>query len=75
MDQPVVSDVEPRYVIILDYSCGEIIKIRLTDEQLKESDSYPDFESYLSTLEDRYDFRLKDCCWMCCENLTERSFL
>lgn len=66
---------EPRYVIILDYSCGEVIKIRLTDEQLKESDNYPDFESYLSTLEKEYEFRLKDCYWMCCESLTERSFL
>lgn len=65
----------PNYVVILDYSVGEIIKIKLTEEQIKESEKYSDFESYLSTLEDRYGFRLKDCYWMSCENLTERSFL
>ena len=75
MGQQVVSNMEPRYVIILDYCCGEVIKIRLTDEQLRESEKYDDFESYLATLEDKYDFRLKDCYWMTCENLTERSYL
>lgn len=62
------------YVIILDYSVGEIIKIKLDKEQIKESEKYDDFESYLETLEDKYDFRLKDCLWMTCENLIERSF-
>lgn len=65
----------PNYVIILDYSIGEIIKIRLNEKQIEESEKYNDFESYLATLEDKYDFRLKDCLWMACENLTERSFL
>lgn len=65
----------PNYVVILDYSVGEIIKIRLDKKQIEESEKYDDFESYLETLEDKYDFRLKDCLWMTCENLTERSFL
>lgn len=65
----------PNYVVILDYSVGEIIKIRLDEKQIEESEKYDDFESYLATLEDKYDFRLKDCLWMTCENLTERSFL
>lgn len=62
------------YIIILDYSVGEIIKIKLNEEQIKESEKYDDFESYLETLEDKYDFRLRDCLWMVCENLIERSF-
>lgn len=65
----------PNYIVILDYSVGEIIKIRLDEKQIEESEKYDDFESYLATLEDKYDFRLKDCLWMTCENLTERSFL
>lgn len=65
----------PNYVVILDYSVGEIIKIGLDEKQIEESEKYDDFESYLATLEDKYDFRLKDCLWMTCENLTERSFL
>ena len=46
---------ETNYIIILDYSAGEVIKIRLTKEQIKESEKYDDFETFLSTLEEEYD--------------------
>ena len=49
---------EPRYVIILDFCIGVLNIIRLTDEEVKESERYDDFEEYLSTLEDKYGFRL-----------------
>lgn len=49
---------ETNYIIILDYSIGEVIKIRLDRQQIEESERYDDFESYLSTLEDKYNFRL-----------------
>ena len=62
------------YIIILDYSVGEVIKIKLTQEQIKELENYDDFESFLSTLEDEYDFRLKDCLWMVTESYQERSY-
>ena len=62
------------YVVILDYSVGEVIKIKLNEEQIKESEKYDDFESYLETLEDKYDFRMKDCYWMSCDTLTTRKF-
>ena len=62
------------YVVILDYSVGEVIKIKLNEEQIKESEKYDDFESYLETLEDKYDFRLKDCLWMVCDTLITRKF-
>ena len=65
---------ETNYIIILDYSAGEVIKIRLTKEQIKESEKYDDFETFLSTLEEEYDFRVKDCLWMCTENYQERSY-
>ncbi len=65
---------ETNYIIILDYSVGEVIKIRLTKEQIKESEKYDDFETFLSTLEEVYDFRLKDCLWMCTESYQERSY-
>ena len=61
------------YLIILDYSVGEVIKIKLTPKQIEESEKYDDFEEFLSTLEEKYDFRLKDCLWMCTENYQERS--
>lgn len=65
---------ETNYIIILDYSVGEVIKIKLTQEQIKESEKYDDFETFLGTLEEKYDFRLKDCVWMCTENYQERSY-
>jgi hypothetical protein len=61
---------EPRYVLLLDYNSGNLIIIRLTDDELKASERYDDFEEFLATLEDRYQFRLKDCNWMTTESLT-----
>lgn len=60
---------EPRYVIILDFCIGALNIIRLTNGEVKESERYDDFESFLSTLEDKYDFRLNNCQWMITENL------
>lgn len=60
---------EPKYVLILDYCCGALNIIELTDEEINESYNYEDFESFLVTIEDKYGFRLKDCNWMTTENL------
>ena len=66
---------ETNYVIHLDYSNGEIIKIRLSDKEIQKSESYEDFEMFLSTIESQYNFRLKDCYWMSVEYLQERSYI
>ena len=60
---------EPRYVIILDFCIDALNIIRLTDEEVKESEQYNDFEEYLSTWENKYGFRLNNCQWMTTENL------
>lgn len=60
---------EPRYVIILDFCIGVLNIIRLTDDEVKESEKYDDFENFLSTLEDKYGFKLNNCQWMTTENL------
>ena len=62
------------YLVLLDYSVGELIKIRLTEEEKIESESYEDFEEFIYTLEDKYYFKLSNCSWMCCEVLSERSY-
>lgn len=62
------------YIIILDFSVGEVIRIKLTEEQMQESERYDDFEDYLETLEEKYDFRMKDCQWMVTETYCERNF-
>lgn len=60
---------EPKYVLILDYCIGVLNIIELTEEEIKESEKYDDFESFLVTIEEKYGFRLKDCSWMTTENL------
>ena len=60
---------EPKYVIILDFCIGALNIIKLTEEELRESEKYNDFESFLSTLEDKYGFRLDNCQWMTTEIL------
>ena len=65
---------ETNYLILLDYSVGELIKIRLTEQEKIESESYQDFEEFIYTLENKYDFKLSNCSWMCCEVLSERSY-
>ena len=62
------------FLILFDYSAGELIKIRLTEEEKIESESYEDFEEFIYTLEDKYNFRLSNCSWMSCDVLSERSY-
>ncbi len=38
---------EPRYVLILDFCVGCLNIIRLTDEELRESENYENFENFL----------------------------
>ena len=62
------------FLILLGCSVGELIKIRLTEQEKIESESYQDYEEFIYTLEDKYNFRLSNCSWMCCEVLSERSY-
>ena len=62
------------YIVLLDYSVGEVIKIRLSTEEKIESEKYKDFSEFLETLEDKYGFNLNCCSWMSCEVLSERSY-
>lgn len=60
---------ETNYVLLLDYAGGNLNIIHLTAEEIKESERYDDFSDFLHTLEDKYEFRLKDCEWMTVETL------
>ena len=61
------------YIVLLDSSKGEIIKIRLSEEEKLELEEY-DFSEFMETLEDKYDFNLNCCSWMTCDVLSERSY-
>ncbi len=65
---------EPRYIILMDFSTGELIKIKLTEEELKASDEFETFDEFLDTLEEKYDFRVKNCLYMTCQTLSERNY-
>ena len=60
---------EPKYVIILDFTIGALNIIKLTEEELQESENYDDFESFLSTIEEKYGFRLSNSQWITTETL------
>ena len=66
---------EQRFIAILNFDplSGEILKIRLTDEELAELEKYEDMESYLSTLEEKYKFDLSNSVWMATNELSERK--
>ena len=63
------------YIVLLDYTDGEVIKIRLSEQEEILANEAEDFEEFLRTLEEKYDFRLDNCCWMSTSNLRERSYL
>ena len=65
---------EPRYIIIMDFSNGKLLKIKLTDQELMASEEYDDFSDFLSTLEDKYNFRVRDILYMTVETLSERNY-
>lgn len=66
---------ETNYVILLDYYDGEITKIRLSDEEKRESENYENFADFLQTIENKYNFNLDNCCWVTAEQLKERNYI
>ena len=69
-----MSKNQTKFVILLDYTGGTLIKIKLTEEEQEKSLEYEDFEDFLHTLEDKYEFRLRDCEWMSVDEITEREY-
>ena len=66
---------EQIFIVILNFNpqSGEILKIKLTDEELAESEKYDDMETYLSTLEEKYEFNLSNSVWLATNELYERK--
>ena len=63
------------YIVLLDYTDGEVIKIRLSKQETILGNEAEDYEEFLRTLEEKYDFRLDNCCWMSTTTLKERCYL
>ena len=65
---------EPNYLILLNFCVGEVVKIKLTEEEKRKSEEYEDFEDFMrKELEDKYQFNTSDVCWMTLETLSERT--
>ena len=63
------------YLILLNYTNGQVVKIRLTDEEKELSKQYDDFEEFMQCeLEKKYGFRTKDVSWMTCDILDTISY-
>jgi hypothetical protein len=69
-----MSKNQTKFVLLLDYTGGTLIKIKLTEEEQEKSLEYEDFEDFLHTLEEKYEFRLRDCEWMSVNEITEREY-
>lgn len=69
-----MSKNQTKFVLLLDYTGGTLIKIKLTEEEQEKSLEYEDFEDFLHTLEDKYEFRVRDCEWMSVNEITEREY-
>ena len=66
---------EPNYLILLDYCTGQIIKIKLTDEEKSHINNYKNFEKFMrAELESKYNFKTFNVYWMTTENLDERLY-
>ena len=61
---------EPKYVVNLHLCIGALNIIKLTEKELRESENYDDFESFLSTIEEKYGFKISNCQWMTTETLS-----
>ena len=66
---------EPNYLILLEYSTAQIVIIKLTEEEKSHIDNYEEFEDFMrAELEDKYEFRTSDVCFMTAEDLDERTY-
>lgn len=62
------------YGILMDFSTGELIKIKLTPLELKASEEFDSFDEFLESIEEKYVFQTKDCLYMTCQSYSERSY-
>ena len=60
------------YLVIMDYSWGGLIKIRLSEEQAQRLEE-EEFD-FIESLKDEYGFDTASSYWMSCETLNEVSF-
>lgn len=58
-----------KYIVLLDYSTGSIIKINLSEKEQILVSQLGNVERFLTIMEKKYGFKLKNCSWMATEAL------
>ena len=64
----------PNYIIVLDFVCYRVIKIKLSDEEKRLASSFDDLDVFVDTLADKYHFSLSNSQWMAIDEYKEDSF-
>ena len=64
----------PNYIIVLDFVCHRVIKIKLSDEEKRLASSFDDLDVFVDTLSDKYHFSLSNSQWMSVDEYKEDSF-
>lgn len=64
----------PNYIIVLDFVCYRVIKIKLSDEEKRLASSFDDLDVFVDTLSDKYHFSLSNSQWMSVDEYKEDSF-
>lgn len=62
------------YIIVMDYSTGSLIKIKLTEKEKEEFAATDDTESFVDGLSAKYGFRMQDSYWMSVDVLQEYNY-
>ena len=62
------------YIIVIDYSTGSLIKIKLTEKEKEEFAATDDAESFVDELSVKYGFRMQDSYWMSVDVLQEYNY-
>ena len=79
--ESVVADFEATYNKLFSSFAADVANQMSSIQSAKDmqtyipiAESYEDFEEFIYTLEEKYNFKLFNCCWMSCEVLSERSY-
>lgn len=64
----------PNYIIVFDFICNRVIKIKLSYEEKQLASSFDDLDVFVDTLSDKYHFSLSNSQWMAIDEYKEDSF-
>lgn len=61
----------PNYLIVLDFSEGTLIKIKLNEDEKQFASTRDNIEQFVSEMSEEYNFSMSNCQWMAADELQE----